>query len=386
HLIENSKPIPMMLNRHRGEQLYNCKNDTDFSPRHQSNPSKSFQFPHVHKRNRSNTTSEIDRMIKDIEEMNRGFDPSQVGCISPKTVDLRGYKLPDDVMKFFGTVDDSSSVLRRSCSSRSRDFMKIHRRYSSTSATREEMSPMSLTFQHHKEPSVASSQDHSRNDSGFSTNSTNNMPTPLEDEKETPSYVNKVYGQHLKTWQQICQENGISSHNSPLDDDNFSSMINDSFKSPVIPEFQFLNVAVNSSSQDHLESPDSSPTSTNNSFFSNLKAAVKSHTVSPTKRYGIFSSNHENLSGTSTLPTQQSTQASLKLRPRIQRRQRSNSGDIEESSSELKRTNLVGGIGGEKKDKKLSSSPGLFATLGAKIVGGKGGGSVSSTYSSSQYE
>ena len=125
-------------------------------------------------------------------------------------------------MKFFGAADDSSPVLRRSLS-RSRDFMKAHRRYSSySSATAtQEISPTSLTFdfQHQKKPSVASSQDHSRNDSGFSTNSTNN--TSLEDEKEIPSYATKVYGQHLKTWQQICQENGISSHDSPLDDDNF---------------------------------------------------------------------------------------------------------------------------------------------------------------------
>jgi hypothetical protein len=37
----------------------------------------------------------------------------------------------------------------------------------------------------------------------------------LEDEKEIPPYVTKVYGQHLKTWQ---QEDGTSPHDSPLGD------------------------------------------------------------------------------------------------------------------------------------------------------------------------
>jgi len=254
---------------------------------------------------------------------------------------------------------------------------------------------MSLTFQHHKEPSVASSQDHSRNDSGFSTNSTNN--SSLENEKEIPSYATKVYGQHLKTWQQICQENEISSYDSPLDNDNFCMMINDSFKSPVIPEFRVNDISGN----DILQSKQESPTSASNSFFSNLKAAMKSHSVSPTKRYGIFSSNHESAS---TSTTQQST---LKLQPRIQRSKSNSStketkkaksaitkkrsfifdstsnslfslkddNTVQESSSEPKRTNLVKGTSGEKKDKKLSSSPGLFATLGAKFPGSKGGGS-----------
>src|SRR3954469_21387026 len=98
-------------------------------------------------------------------------------------------------------------------------------------------------------------------------------------------------------------------------------MINDSFKSPVIPEFQvssFLDTSGNDTSQDQQELSEPSPTSVNNSFFSNLKAAVKSHAVSPTKRYGIFSSSHENAT---------QTQLSLKLQPRTQRR-RSNSGGI----------------------------------------------------------
>jgi hypothetical protein len=177
-------------------------------------------------------------------------------------------------------------------------------------------------------------------------------------------------------------------------------MVNDSFKSPVIPEFRIGDISGNDISQSKQESP----TSASNSFFSNLKAAVKSHAVSPTKRYGIFSSNHESAS---TSTTQQST---LKLQPRIQR-SKSNSGaketkkaklaitkkrsfifdstsmsanslfsskddnTMKESSSESKRTNLVKGTNGEKKDKKLSSSPGLFATLGVKFPGGKGGGS-----------
>jgi hypothetical protein len=187
-------------------------------------------------------------------------------------------------------------------------------------------------------------------------------------------------------------------------------MINDSFKSPVIPEFQvssFLDTSKNDASQDQRELQESSPTS-NNSFFSNLKAAVKSHAVSPTKRYGIFSSIHENAT---------STQSSLKLQPQTQRR-RSNSGGIagakertkpditkkrsfifdstsinsnsllsskdDESSFESKRT-MIGGTGGEKKDKKLSSSPRLFSTLGAKFSNGKGG-SAGFIYPSTQYE
>jgi serine/threonine protein kinase len=212
-LIENSKPIPIARNR-QGHGFNGVNNIVDVSSRHKSNLSKSFQFPSAHKKNWSSATSEIDQMVKEIEEMNGGICSSQVGGISPispRTVDLRRYQLPDDVMKFFGAADDSSPVLRRSCSSRSRDFMKVHRRYSSASATHE-MSP-TFDFQHQKKPSVASSQDHSRNDSGFSTNSTND--TSLEDEGS--SYTTKVYGQHLKTWQQICQENGISSHL----DDNF---------------------------------------------------------------------------------------------------------------------------------------------------------------------
>ena len=81
-------------------------------------------------------------------------------------------------------------------------------------------------------------------------------------------------------------------------------MINDSFKSPVIPEFQvssFLDTSGNDASQDQQELPESSPTLANNSFFSNLKAAVKSHAVSRTKRYGIFSSSHENTSTQSSI-------------------------------------------------------------------------------------
>jgi hypothetical protein len=217
-IIENAKPIPIS----RGRQGHGFNGDVSSRHSNYSNLSRSFQFPLVHKRDRSSATNEIDLMIKEIEMMNQGIESSQIDCISPispKAFDLRRYQLPDDVMKFFGAVDDSSPVLRRSCS-RSRDFMKAHRRYSSVSAT-QEMSPTSLSFdfQHQKKPSVASSQDHSRNDSGFSTNSTNNAS--LENEKEIPSYATKVYGQHLKTWQQICQENDISSHDSPLVDDNF---------------------------------------------------------------------------------------------------------------------------------------------------------------------
>jgi hypothetical protein len=206
-------------------------------------------------------------------------------------------------------------------------------------------------------------------------------------------------------------------------------MINDSFKSPVIPEFQvrsFLDTSRNDVSQDQRELQESSLTSANNSFFSNLKAAVKSHAVSPTKRYGIFSSSHENANAnanaTSTLKTQQSTQSQLKLQPQTQRR-RSNSGGgivkegtklaiikkrsfifdstsisananslfsskdddtMKESSAESKRTNLVGSTFGEKKDRKLSSSPRLFATLAAKFSSGRGGSGF--IYSPTQFE
>ncbi|POG80283.1 kinase-like domain-containing protein, partial [Rhizophagus irregularis DAOM 181602=DAOM 197198] len=368
-IIDNAKPIPIS----RGRQGHGFNGDVP--SRHKSNLSRSFQFPPVHKRDRSSATSEIDQMIKEIENMNQGIDSSQIDYISPispKSVDLQRYQLPDDVMRFFGAVDDSSPVLRRSCS-RSRDFMKVHRRYSSASAT-QEMSPTTFDFQHQKKPSVASSQDHTRNDSGFSTNSTNN--SSLENEKEIPSYATKVYGQHLKTWQQICQENEISSHDSPLNDDNFGMLINDSFKSPVIPEFRVSDILGNDIlSNDISQSKQESPTSANNSFFSNLKAAMKSHAVSPTKRYGIFSSNHESAS---TSTTQQST---LKLQPRIQR-SKSNSGAKETKKAKsaitkkrsfifdstsvsanslfsLKDDNTMKessskGTGGEKKDKKLS--------------------------------
>lgn len=212
-----------------------------------------------HKRNRTSTTSKIDRIIKEIDDLNnnngitnsindndndnKGNDShiassSAMPYLSPRSIDLHQYQLPDDVMNFFGTVDDSSTVMRRSYRS-SRDFMKVHRRYSSLSAaTRGDRSSLSSSFDFHdhhrhhsKKSSVASSQDHTRNDSGFSTNSNNNndgdgsKPATTEENDTMTSlpYANKHYGQHLKTSQQMYQqsENTIQEslfENSPIEE------------------------------------------------------------------------------------------------------------------------------------------------------------------------
>src|SRR4051794_28322691 len=91
--VENSKPIPITRSR-QDHGFTSVTNIVDVSSRHKSNLSRSFQFPPVHRKNRSSTTSEIDQMVKEIEEINRGIGSSQVGCISPispRTVDLRRY-------------------------------------------------------------------------------------------------------------------------------------------------------------------------------------------------------------------------------------------------------------------------------------------------------
>lgn len=74
---------------------------------------------------RSNTESDIDRMVKDIEEINRGINPATVNCGSPMSIDLRRYKLPDDVMRFFGVADDSSPIIRRSLGLQSKTFLEL---------------------------------------------------------------------------------------------------------------------------------------------------------------------------------------------------------------------------------------------------------------------
>ncbi|RHZ44833.1 hypothetical protein Glove_709g74 [Diversispora epigaea] len=350
----------------------------------------------VHKRNRSNTMSEVDRIAKEIEEINRNFEPtnSNIYNNNKTAVDFQRYQLPEDVMKFFTLSDDSSPLIKRSYS-KSKDFMKIHRRYSSTSAATfyGEISPLSsptVDFQiHQKKSSIASNQDHYRNDSGFSTNSsTNNLTVSSEEEgkekekekeKDTtmPFFATKHYGFHLQTWKRVNEEELANLNKSSSLNDN------DSLEIPIIPEFQH-----------HHHSGNEPDSSTNHNFFANLKTAVKFHsTSSPTKRTEITSSH--SATSSSSISKLQSSSNGGGVDDNSQRREKLNNinedGKVkpamtkkrsfifdvakgglfssssskespkeEDSSNDSKRSNF-------KKERKHNNSSGLFSTLGAKI-------------------
>ncbi|CAJ0878756.1 2374_t:CDS:2 [Entrophospora sp. SA101] len=231
------------------------------------------------------------------------------------------------------------------------------------------------------ESSVASSQDHTRNDSGFSTNSNNNNDgdesqpvTAVENDTMTPlPYINKHYGQHLKTCQQMYQqsENTIqeSLFENSLIEENLGTLkcddelaIKENCEADALETFESSNQEKQQSKSlllEHIQASyddnngngnsDSVAGVTNgvsnnsnsgsvavvthgisnngNSFLSNLKAAVKSHSDLPTKK----STKNKSLFSSKESPSN----------------------------------------GDEKKEKRGHSSNGLFAALGAKISGSK---------------
>ncbi|CAJ0836051.1 3160_t:CDS:10 [Entrophospora sp. SA101] len=250
----------------------------------------------------------------------------------------------------------SSSAMPRSCRS-SRDFMKVHRRYSSLSATtRGDISSLSSSFDFHdhhrhhsKKSSVASSQDHTRNDSGFSTNSNNNNDgdesqpvTAVENDTMTPlPYINKHYGQHLKTCQQMYQqsENTIqeSLFENSLIEENLGTLkcddelaIKENCEADALETFESSNQEKQQSKSLLLEHIQAS--NNGNSFLSNLKAATGMKNITK-KRSFIF-------------------EAATKNKSLFSSKESPSNGD-------------------EKKEKRGHSSNGLFAALGAKISGSK---------------
>nr|CAG8542325.1 8288_t:CDS:10 [Entrophospora candida] len=228
---------------------------------------------------------------------------------------------------------NDSRIASSSAMPSSRDFMKVHRRYSSLSATtRGDISSLSSSFDFHdhhrhhsKKSSVASSQDHTRNDSGFSTNSNNNNDgdesqpvTAVENDTMTPlPYINKHYGQHLKTFQQMYQqsENTIqeSLFENSLIEENLGTLKCDD---ELAIKENFTHGISNNG----------------NSFLSNLKAATGMKNITK-KRSFIF-------------------EAATKNKSLFSSKESPSNGD-------------------EKKEKRGHSSNGLFAALGAKISGSK---------------
>ncbi|KAG9302139.1 hypothetical protein G9A89_020573 [Geosiphon pyriformis] len=231
-----------------------------------------------HKRSRSNTASPIDQMVKEINHVNNGVNETKTLVNGPtNTIDLHSYQLPDDVIKFFGVSEDSKGPTRKS-SSPSRDFMKVHRRYSSNSATLAENS------------SIYSFDTNNQGKDGFRL-LTSSIFCPitffkffLMSNKATAPYATRYYGQHLMSWQQMRQlENGTSSINAKLDG-NLGTLKNTPYTSSTIDQHQ-LNPSV-SVPKFQLKKPDASTNfspNLTNGFLSNLRAAVRLHTYSPTK-------------------------------------------------------------------------------------------------------
>ncbi|CAG8645638.1 11922_t:CDS:2, partial [Ambispora gerdemannii] len=229
-------------------------------------PTQKFELKMGHKRSRSNTTGDIDQMVKEIDEINNNgvvsesSNSNQLSLNTTKTVDLKSYQLPDDVMNFFGPSDDSREIIRKSSWS-SKDFMKVHRRYSSTSATSsvvQEESFYSLDLPY---------QDKSKSSSSSST---------------TTPYATRYYGQHMKTWHQMCQDENsrVTAFDANL------GIVNDDISYETTPTIL-----------EHHQS-ESSPNSMSNTtygFFSNLKAAVRSHAYSPTKHHNLQNINNSDM-------------------------------------------------------------------------------------------
>ncbi|CAG8520250.1 11907_t:CDS:2 [Diversispora eburnea] len=292
-----------------------------------------FQFSTtVHKRNRSNTMSEVDRIAKEIEKINRDVEStnSNICYNNNKTADdFQRYQLPEDVMKFFNISDDSSPLIKRSYS-KSKDFMKIHRRYSSTSAAFPgEISPLSsptVDFQiHQKKPSIASSQDHYRNDSG----SNDGGGSSLRREKLNNINENCKVKPVMTTKRSFIFD--VTKGGGRL----FSSS-SSSKESPKEPSISKLRSSSNGDGNDG-----------SSQRLEKLNENIKGKPAMTKKRSFIFDVTKGGLFSSSKEPS-------------ISKLQSIKSPKEEDSSNDPKKSNF-------KKERKHTNSSGLFSTLGAKI-------------------
>nr|CAG8583903.1 2_t:CDS:10 [Entrophospora candida] len=251
------------------------------------------------------------------------------------------------------------------------------------------------------ESSVASSQDHTRNDSGFSTNSNNNNDgdesqpvTAVENDTMTPlPYINKHYGQHLKTFQQMYQqsENTIqeSLFENSLIEENLGTLkcddelaIKENCEADVLETFESSNQEKQQSKGlllEHIQTSNSGSvavvthgiSNNGNSFLSNLKAAVKSHSDLPTKKYGFFNSNNHHNNNHETNSNHNLTVGSGSTGMKNITKKRSFIFEAATKNKSLFSSKESPSNGDEKKEKRGHSSNGLFAALGAKISGSK---------------
>ncbi|CAG8663754.1 10296_t:CDS:2, partial [Ambispora leptoticha] len=345
-------------------------------------------------------------------------NPNQLASNTIKTVDLESYQLPDDVMNFFEPLDDSNEIIRKSSLS-SKDFMKVHRRYSSTSAAAQEESLYSLDLSY---------QDKSKS----SSTSSSSMTTP---------YATRYYGQHMRTWHQMRQveNNRITEFDASIDA-NFGIVDDEvSYKTtPTILEHHQSTISSGLLEMKSESSQNLMPNTTNG-FFTNLKAAVRSHAYSPTKRHNLpninnsdteepllksnahllppvlphpirhpalsYNGNETNSEGLKTsgssygietnlsvteessiqvnsqplkmkLPISESLNSDNNQPPPRTSDDSSHKHDNSSNKFKLvkKRSFMLGNSNGEKKEWRLSSAPGLFSGWGTKISGNKGTG------------